>query len=401
MDKDEYEEINEYSERTQRIGQKYYSDLEPTFISLEETQTRMIMEGKTQRIGETAEKTIVEDFWKYYSNFSSVDPPKKDSYFGKEGAELKITTLIRQFQDFYRERVYPPSFPVPIIQKSYKSSKSTRKKPAKFYLVGDTHGSFSDVVKLIRYFTEEIMKGISNGYDVKIVIIGDIVDRGEWDIHNLLYLMTFNLKFPNNVLIIRGNHEEMSIAANYGFGRRVMEYFSEILFASFCHMFKDLPLISIYHCENGSFMCLHGGIPIIIDKDTGEYDVPALNTYAFDNRQVWIDEMDPVSQQILWNDPIINYNPKTSEPFFDSRRGIGYVFGEEVFRTFCLKNHIDIVFRGHQVFSEGFHKDFDDKFVTIFSASDYVHKNIKARFVELNSTDIFRYAIHVIQDLPG
>ncbi len=401
MEHDDFFERNEYDESTRRIGQKYHRSLEPTFISIEETQTKMILEGKTKRIGQDSEKTIVDEFWKFYSQFSSTNPPDQDKYYGDSAAELNMTILIREFQKYYLESVYPVSYPVPVLIFPHKSTKSNIRPPAKYFLVGDTHGSFSDVVKLIKHSVAEIEKGFNEGYDVKVVFIGDIVDRGKWDLHNLLYIMAFNLKFKKNVLILRGNHEEMSISANYGFGRRVMEHFSEILFASFCHLFKDLPLISISHCDNGSFLCLHGGIPILINPESGEYEVPLLNTYPFNNRQVWIDEMDPISQQILWNDPILNYSPESSEKFYDSRRGIGYTFGEEVFRSFCMKNHVDFVFRGHQVFSEGFHKDFDDRLVTIFSASDYVKKKIDARFVELDSTNIENYTIRRIGDLSG
>ena len=401
MEHDEFDERNEYDEHTRRIGQKFHRSLEPTFISIEETQTRMILEGRTKRIGEDSEKTIVDEFWQYYSQFSSANPPDPGKYYGDSAAELKMTILIREFQKYYLESVYPVSYPVPVLIFPHKSTKSNPRLHARYFLVGDTHGSFIDVVKLINHFVVEIGKGKNEGYDVKVIFIGDIVDRGKWDLHNLLYIMAFNLKFKKNVLILRGNHEEMSIAANYGFGRRVMDQFSEILFASFCHLFKDLPLVSISHCDNGSFLCLHGGIPILIDPETREYEVPMLNTYPFNNRQVWIDEMDPVSQQILWNDPILNYSPESSEKFYNSRRGIGYTFGEEVFRSFCLNNHVELVFRGHQVFSEGYHKNFDDRFVTIFSASDYVKKQIDARFVELNSTDILNYTVRRIGDLPG
>ena len=401
MRHDEYQEENEYNERTQKIGKNIHYNLQSTFMEIEKTQTKMILEGKTRRIGQTTEATIVEDFWNYYQQFSSSNPPDSSQYFGDDAAELNITILLRQFQDFYLEQVYPLSFPVPIIQKSYRSTKNTVKRPAKFFLVGDTHGSFSDVTKLINHFVRMIEKGNKNGYEVKIIIIGDIVDRGYWDLHNLLYFMTFNLKYPKNVLILRGHHEEMSISANYGFGQRVMKVFSEMIFASFCHMFKDLPLISIFHGENGSFLCLHGGIPFMVNQESEEYEVPLLNIHNFNNRQVWIDEMDSITQQILWNDPIMNYVIGEGEQFYNNRRGIGYAFGEEIFRSFCLKNHIDLVFRGHQVFSEGFHKDFDDKLITIFSASHYVGKKIQARFVELNSNDIFNFAVHLIQDLPG
>ena len=50
-----------------------------------------------------------------------------------------------------------------------------------------------------------------------------------------------------------------------------MDVFSPMLFANFNYVFKDLPLIATYHCNQGSFMCLHGGIPILVDDNTGEH----------------------------------------------------------------------------------------------------------------------------------
>ncbi|QEE14937.1 metallophosphoesterase [Promethearchaeum syntrophicum] len=397
----EFEEENEFNEKTRIIGEQSYQTLKPTLSKIIETQTQMIFDGKTQRLGETKESTIIDEFWSYYSQFSSENLPSEEMYYGNEFAELKITILIRMFQDFYLERIYPISFPVPIIHTSYRSSKNKSKNPAKMFFVGDTHGSFFDTIKLIPFFVKEIHKGEEKGYEVKIVFIGDFVDRGKLDIHNLLYILTFNLKYQKNVLLLRGNHEEISINAHYGFGTRVMKHFSQLLFASFNHMFKDLPLIAIFHCNEGGIMCLHGGIPIVPNISTGGYEVPQLNTFQFNNRQVWIDEMDEVTQQILWNDPIRNYDPNSPQKYFKSRRGIGFVFNHEIFNEFCVKNHVNLLFRGHQVFLEGFHKHFDNRFITIFSATNYVKKKIDARFIELDSGDIYNFKVHRIQNLSS
>ncbi|UYP46520.1 hypothetical protein NEF87_002805 [Candidatus Lokiarchaeum ossiferum] len=398
--KDEFGEIDEYNDRTRKIGHESYKSLQPTFIKIEETQTQMILDGKTQKLGESTESTIVEEFWEYYLQFSPSNLPNFASYYGNESAELKMTILIRVFQDFCLERVYPPSFPVPIIQKAFKNSKNNSSHAAKFFFVGDTHGSMIDTMRLVPFFVKEIEKGILNDYKVKIVFIGDFIDRNDLDIHNILYLMTFNLRYPNNVLLLRGNHEEISVCAHYGFGKKVVDRFSQMLFASFCNLFKDLPLMAIYHCQQGSVLCLHGGIPIYVDEETGKYKILNITTYQYDNRHVWLDDMDKISQQILWNDPIINYDPENMPPFFTSKRGMGYWFGEEVFDEFCEKNKISLIFRGHQVFLDGIHKEFRQRFITIFSASDYAKKKIKARFIEMNSDDIFNYKVHVIQDLP-
>ena len=130
----EFEEENEYSEKTRIIGEQSYQALKPTLSKIIETQTQMIFDGKTQRIGESKESTIVDEFWTYYSQFSSENLPSEERYYGEDFAELKITILIRMFQDFYLERIYPLSFPVPIIQKSYRSTKTKKKPPQNYFL---------------------------------------------------------------------------------------------------------------------------------------------------------------------------------------------------------------------------------------------------------------------------
>ncbi len=399
MDKNNSFELYEYKGRARKRGHENITSPWPMPDSINNKAIDDDSHGRSRILGEDGEESIVDEVWQFYSQFSETNLPEEGRYYGDSAAELKINLLIRKFQTFYLESVYPFAFPVPIIQFSHKSRKSRQIPPTKFFLVGDTYGSFSDVVKLIQFFVGELEKGIEDGYNVKIIFLGNIVDRGKWDLHNLLYIMAFNLKYQRNVLILRGNHEEISIAAEYGFGQRVNKYFSEMLFASFCNMFKDLPLIAINHCDQGSFLCLHGGIPILVNSETGNYEVPNLFTYPFNNRHVWIDDMDLVTQQILWNDPILNPSPNSPTKFHESQRGIGYAFGEDIFREFCEKTHVGLIFRGHQVFSEGTRQDFENRLVTIFSASDYLKKKIDARFVEMDSTDIYNYSIRRIGDL--
>jgi len=392
-------EKNEYTQTLKKIGKDMSKTIKLDLSKIKEAQTARIMGDKTQRIGESKESTIVQEFWNYYQQFSSDNLPSEDEYYGGEEAEMKISVLINLFEALYLEEIYPNSFPVPIIQESFVREKN----PTKIFIVGDTHGCFIDTVKLIQFFKEEIEKGKRHNYKVKVIFIGDFVDRGHRDIHNLLYIMAFNLKYRKNVLLLRGNHEEISICAHYGFGQRVMKYFSQMTFASFTYMFKDLPLISHYHCENGNIMCLHGGVPIILEdeNDYSNYKIPQLNIHKFNNRKIYLEKMDDVSQQILWNDPILKYDSNFHEKFFPNKRGVGFTFGKEIYKEFCEKNHVDLLFRGHQVFSEGYHKHFEGKYVTLFSASDYVNMKIASRFAEVSSDDIENYKIHQIQELSG
>ena len=83
----EFEEENEFNEKTRIIGEQSYQSLKPTLSKIIETQTQMIFDGKTQRIGETKESTIVDEFWTYYSQFSSENLPSEEIYYGENEAE--------------------------------------------------------------------------------------------------------------------------------------------------------------------------------------------------------------------------------------------------------------------------------------------------------------------------
>jgi serine/threonine-protein phosphatase 5 len=45
---------------------------------------------------------------------------------------------------------------------------------------------------------------------------GDIVDRGPWGLEGLLLLSAYKLLLPNNVYLVRGNHETKYCAEKYG-----------------------------------------------------------------------------------------------------------------------------------------------------------------------------------------
>jgi len=104
-------------------------------------------------------------------------------------------------------------------------------------------------------------------------------------------------------------------------------------YANFTNVFKDLPLICFVHCNKENICCLHGGIPIKVDKKKKTYELPDLTTWEFKNREIVIDNMDEISQQILWNDPIAEWD-SNQETFYPNQRGMGYMFGKEIFEQF-------------------------------------------------------------------
>ena len=71
----------------------------------------------------------------------------------------------------------------------------------KVTIVGDTHGQFYDLVAMLRKLDKV---GVKNN---KILFMGDYVDRGPYGPEVSIYIMTLKIRYPNDIVLLRGNHE--------------------------------------------------------------------------------------------------------------------------------------------------------------------------------------------------
>lgn len=69
-------------------------------------------------------------------------------------------------------------------------------------IIGDIHGQFMDMMGMFHKLKRQT--AVSN---TKYLFLGDYVDRGEFGVEVMAYLLALKLKFPNDVYLLRGNHE--------------------------------------------------------------------------------------------------------------------------------------------------------------------------------------------------
>lgn len=81
--------------------------------------------------------------------------------------------------------------------------------------IGDIHGELDHL--------ERLLKRLSPTEEDKIVLLGDYIDRGPKIPETVSYLIEFGQKFPNTVFL-RGNHEQMLIDSEGGFGQDLWLY---------------------------------------------------------------------------------------------------------------------------------------------------------------------------------
>lgn len=234
---------------------------------------------------------------------------------------------------------------------------------------GDTHGQFTDV---LRIFDNLGMPG-----DKQYLFLGDYVDRGSQSVENIIFLLTLKLVYPKQFWLIRGNHETEEISTVYGFRDEVVRRYSFDLYTKLLRVFDTMPFAAIIANQ---IFCVHGGIP---DTSVTLDDIKNVK------RPAEITDNSPVID-LLWSDP----GPDTVG-FRASPRGVSYTFGEQESKNFLERNNFSLILRSHEFCPEGTAFPFGEKggFITVFSASNYCRTMNSSAALSINEKMCLRFCV--------
>ena len=210
---------------------------------------------------------------------------------------------------------------------------------------GDIHGQFYDLLRLFGF----------GGYppNSNYLFLGDYVDRGKQSIETISLLFALKIKYPENIFILRGNHESSKINRIYGFYDECKKRYDKKIWKLFGDTFNYLPIAAIIE---GKIFCIHGGLsPTLL----------SLEQIQNIKRPTEIPD-EGLLCDLLWSDP----NSK-SLGWMENDRGISYVFGTDIVETFLSKFGFDLICRAHQVVEDGYQFFAKKQLVTIFSAPNY------------------------------
>jgi len=226
---------------------------------------------------------------------------------------------------------------------------------APMVVVGDLHGRYYDLLRIFRKY----------GFPDKVnyLFLGDYVDRGDDSLDIITLLFALKLKFPENLYLIRGNHECEMISTQYGFKEECRKKGAPYM--SFIYAFGSLPLAAVI---NEKVFCVHGGLSPSISslKDIESFERPAELP------------KEGIINDITWADP-----STTIQFYGPTARNTSVSYGKEASKAFLDNFGFEMVLRAHEVVPNGFKFPFGETMnvVTLFSAPNYYEANNGATLV--------------------
>jgi len=253
--------------------------------------------------------------------------------------------------------------------------------PIKVY--GDIHGQYLDLMRLFARYKAPTDGDGGDIDSMDYLFLGDFVDRGSFSLETVCLLFALKVRYPTQIHLIRGNHEDPTINGIYGFRdecrRRLKEETEEpdSCWNKFNRAFEWLPVCAVIEER---ILCIHGGIGGAVGTIA---DVNALQ------RPLHVAQIPqtPAEQRVtdlLWSDPS-DSDAVTGVTMNETRDpdGTGRIvkFGPDRVEEFLKQNPpLSMILRAHECVMDGFERFANGRLITIFSATDYCghHKNAGA-----------------------
>ncbi|EAN31775.1 Calcineurin-like phosphoesterase family protein [Theileria parva strain Muguga] len=279
--------------------------------------------------------------------------------------------------------------------------------PIKIY--GDIHGQYHDLMRLFKLYKSPLDEYLAEALclegDIEsndYLFLGDYVDRGFNSLEVICLLFALKCKYPAQIHLIRGNHEDPAINAVYGFQNECARRLNEDVenpfscWNAFNKIFEMLPLGALIE---GRILCVHGGIGKSVER------VDDIRSLKRPISVIPIPECpeDQLLLDLLWSDPTDNDSMLGTVPNEirdPDRAGFIVKFGPDRVLKFLTNNDLQLIIRAHECVMDGFERFAGGRLITLFSATNYCnhHKNAGALLFIRRDLTIVPKLIYPCQD---
>ncbi len=249
---------------------------------------------------------------------------------------------------------------------------------------GDIHGDIHSLNKFIEKFVGLGFLDKDNPFKIKnenfyILFLGDYVDRGWYGSEVIYAVLRLKNENPDNVFMVRGNHEDIDLNRRYGFEKEINSKFKfsyPTLLQKLQKFYNCLPVAIFLGSgieDNYNFIqCCHGGIEIgfepkcLLENDSfriGKVIEQLMQKDSFAKvccsksnyfTNIFKNNFNITSGNgFMWNDFIVEPNAILKLSGRDGYRGTIFEFGQSItkklLKLWSGKFHtIHSIFRAHQ-----------------------------------------------------
>lgn len=134
---------------------------------------------------------------------------------------------------------------------------------SKLLVHGDFHG---DIHSLLSFLLTLNKQNILEGFKItapqtSFLFLGDYTDRGIYGVEVVYTLLRLLLANPEKVFLVRGNHEDISLTARYGFFAELTAKFGRRYDVHKpMRLYDFLPVVLYLGCGTNYVQCNHGGM---------------------------------------------------------------------------------------------------------------------------------------------
>jgi serine/threonine-protein phosphatase 4 catalytic subunit len=233
-------------------------------------------------------------------------------------------------------------------------------------IVGGIRGQFYDLLEVF------LMGGELP--DTTYLFLGNFIGRGSHHLNTLTLLFLFKIKYPKQILLLRGLNECRQMTQQYGLYDEIYkEYGTLSVWRIMCKLFDCLPLCALI---DDRIFCAAGGPSPSMYTDS--------NTFAIEK----ITEVDRFAE-IPHERLIIDLLTTEAEEIdgWGLGRNSSYQYGEEIVDLFHASNNTDLIIRSSFTM-DGFQYMFNNKLLNIFSAPNFVARcNNLGAIVEIENNE--------------
>lgn len=214
------------------------------------------------------------------------------------------------------------------------------------FVVGDLHGDYKTLQALLT---------IADPSQDTILFLGDYTDRGDQGVEVIEAVFSLMTRFPNNVIALKGNHEEYTELGNPVFSPCDLIDEATRKLGGWCTFFSQTykPFLNRLYLAAiipDRILFVHGGI--------------SSKLIGFENLQFPTKELE---RDILWSDP---FDGKGERP---NPRGVGVEFGIDITKSICHVLGVNYIIRGHEP-------------TKALNGPYYAHQG---RIITINSTSVY------------